>query len=102
MNARSRAVKLYRAFRERAPTRAIKLTARLPSALTVMGHVDAIEYTTSHGRKGQPYRHDFAPGSKPLLCADPMTGALCLVRGRYRVTRRGIVDRDAQGRDILD
>lgn len=97
-----KASKLYRAFRERPAARARKIEFVAPQALTVMGHVDAIEYSTTHGRRAQPYRHDFAPGSKPLLAADPRTGKLFLIGGRYRVTGRGIVDRDARGRDILD
>jgi hypothetical protein len=100
------AKRLYEDFRDRPPTRAKRVSIRFPKALVVMGHVDFIGYRTTHRRNNEGairathYKHDFAPGSKPLLCADPKTGRLYLVGGRYRVTGRGIVDRDAKGREI--
>lgn len=95
----SRASRLYRAFRERKPTRARKFD--LPKAYAVLGTVDAIEYTTTHGQKAKLYRHDFAPGSKPLMGAAPGKGFIVLI-GRFRATVRGIVDLTARGREIED
>lgn len=68
----------------------------------VMGPCDAIEYSTTHGGKAKLYRHDFAPGSKPLLCAGSDKGQLFLIGGRFKVTSRGIVDIDTRGRFIYD
>lgn len=94
--------KLYRAFRERPATRARRVAFVVPKAVAVMGFCDAIEYSTTHGRRAKLYRHDFAPGAKPLLCAGPERGQLFLIGGRFRVTGRGIVDLSASGREIED
>lgn len=96
------AFKLYEAFRETSPKRAMKINVRVPKTLMAMGHVDAICYRTTHGKKSVLYKHDFAPGSRPLLCAGPERNQLFLVGGRYHVTDRGIVDLDAQGHEIDD
>lgn len=97
----ARAARLYRAFREKTPQRAKRVSMNLPRALMVMGHVDFIGYTTSHADgKATPYKHDFAKGSRPLLCTGVGTNQLFLVGGRYRVTGRGIVDLDARRREL--
>jgi hypothetical protein len=64
----------------------------------VMGTVRLIAYDTTHGGKFTPYQHEFAPGSEPLLCAGKKRGQLFLIGRNFRVTRRGIVDVDSQGR----
>lgn len=97
-----KAARLYRAFREGAPRRVKRVAFKMPSAVMVMGHCDAIEYSTTHGGKAKLYRHDFAPGSKPLLCAGTDKGQLFLIGGRFKVTARGIVDLDARQRLIFD
>lgn len=98
--------RLYRGFREAKPSRTVRVAFVMPKALFAMGTVDAIEYTTTHGsgskRRAQPYRHDFAPGSKPLLIAGTQEGQLFLLRGRFKVTARGIVDLSPRRRQILD
>lgn len=98
MSAKENAKRLYRRFREREPTRARRVTITLPKSLTVMGRILAVEYATTHGDKSVAYKHKFAPGSRPLFCADPRSGKIFLVGGRYRVTSRGIVDIDSRGR----
>ena len=50
----------------------------------------------------QYLRHEFAPGSRPLLAVSANGKQLLLLGGRYKFDERGIVDRDAQGRPILD
>jgi len=89
--------RLWRAFRESPPRRARVVDFDVPKSLTVMGRATALEYTTTHGRKVQLYRHDFAAGSRPLFCAAP-DGRIFLVGGSFRVTGRGIVDTHRDGR----
>jgi hypothetical protein len=65
-----------------------------------MGRVDFIGYTTTHEGKTVAYKHTFAAGSRPILAAGTRRGQLYLIKGRFRVTGRGIVDLDAKGREI--
>lgn len=102
MSDLKRAARLFSRFREAPPRRARTVRVKLPSAVAVIGHVTAIEYDTTHKGKSHLYRHDFAPGSRPLLCAGTKDGQLYLIEGRYHVTDRGIVDLDAQGNEIED
>jgi hypothetical protein len=97
-----KAAKLYKDFREATPKRAKKVTFRLPRAVMVMGHCEAILYSTTHGGKARLYKHTFAKGSRPLLCAGPGRNQLVLVGGRYHVTERGIVDLTPRGKEIED
>lgn len=96
------ALALFRDFRERDATRAKRIDIDIPDALMVMGHVEFIGYRTTHGKKAVMYKHDFAPGSRPLLCAGPEVGQLFLIGDRFHVTDRGIVDLDADGDEIDD
>jgi hypothetical protein len=92
---------LYREFREAPVTRSRRVAIEWPKALMVMGRVRLIAYDTTHGGKYAPYEHEFAPGSLPLLCAGRKSGQLFLLglKGdEFRVTRRGIVDLDRDGR----
>lgn len=92
------AARLWRSFRETPPRRARVIQFDVPKALTVMGIVSAIEYTTTHGQKVVLYRHDFARGSRPKFCAAP-DGRIFLIGGAFRVTGRGIVDTDRRGKE---
>lgn len=94
------AVELYRSFREREPTKVGRVTFDCPDVVAVIGHVEAIEYRTTHGRKTTLYRHPFARGSRPLLVVGSDGRQLLLLGGRYRFTDRGIVDHDHRGREI--
>lgn len=96
------AVQLFRDFREREPTRAKHVDFIIPEAVMVMGHCEFIGYRTTHGRSAKLYKHDFAPGSRPLLCAGAADNELFLIGGRFHVTERGIVDLDARGAEIDD
>lgn len=91
------AIKLYRDFREKEPKRLTTLNFDVPAAVMVIGHVDEIWYTTSHGKKKVEYRHPFQNGSRPLLCASSDGKQLMLFGGRYKFTDRGIVDRNPDG-----
>jgi hypothetical protein len=89
--------RLWREFRETPARRARAVSFDIPKTLAIMGRVRRLEYTTSHGARVVEYFHDFAPGSRPLFCAAP-DGRIFLIGGRYRVTPRGIVDLQANGR----
>ena len=96
------ALQLYRDFREDEPRRIKRIKLELPGAVVVMGIADCIGYRTTHGKKGVVYMHDFAPGSRPYLCAGTRDNQLFLIGGRFRVTERGIVDLDSSGNEIDD
>jgi hypothetical protein len=97
-----RAAQLYKQFREAEPKRARKITVTLPKAVMIMGYCEAILYSTTHAGKAAMYKHKFARGSRPMLCAGPKRGQLYLIGGRFRVTERGIVDLTPRGREIED
>ena len=98
MSDRRRAAKLYRAFREEPVERIRKVRINLPRAVAVMGHCEFVGYLTTHRGKTHLYIHEFAPGSRPLLCAGPHRGQLYMLLGRFKVTGRGITDLSATGR----
>ncbi len=96
------AISLFRKFREREPTITKKVEVNVPDQLIVMGHLESIEYKTTHGSKGKLYRHEFAKGSRPLLCTGTGRNELFLVGGSYHVTERGVVDLNTRGAEIDD
>jgi hypothetical protein len=91
------AVKLFRDFRDKEPRKLMTVDYVIPDAVMVIGHVDEICYTTTHGRKTVSYRHPFREGSRPLLAASSDGKQLLLLGGRYKFTSRGIVDRKEDG-----
>lgn len=97
-----RAIKLYESFREDKPRKIGAVKMALPSAVAVMGYVEGIDYRTTHKGKLTLYHHDFAPGSRPLLAVAADGKQLLLMGGRFQFTARGIVDKDARGRQILN
>jgi hypothetical protein len=109
---RARVITIYESFREkRAQNKVAVVKVDVPTIVAIVGHVEAIEtngeghvtsidYRTTHGRRTVYYRHDFVKGSRPLFCVSPDGQQLLLLGGRYRFTRRGIVDRDARGREV--
>lgn len=96
-----KALKLYSEFREAAPKRGAILTIDWPKSLWTMGAIRFIGYDTTRRGRTELYKHDFAEGSRPILCADK-NGQLYIVEGRYHVTDRGIVDIDGRGKEIDD
>lgn len=96
----AKATKLYKDFREQAPRRGRVVEFSVPKVVMIMGNVNAIEYDTTRKGLVEKYRHDFAAGSRPFLCADARTGQLFIVEGRYHVTERGIVDLDSKGKEL--
>jgi hypothetical protein len=93
---------LFVGFREKQPTKVKVVHVSIPSAVMVIGHVDAIDYTTTHGKKTVPYRHEFNDGSRPLLCASSDGKQLLLLGGRFEFEARGIVDIDSKGKKITN
>jgi hypothetical protein len=91
---------LFESFREAKPRKIKTVQLKVPSAVAVIGHVEFIGYKTTHGKKITLYKHDFAPGSRPLLCSSPNGKQLLLLGGRYEFDERGIVDKDSKGRDV--
>jgi len=89
---------LYQEFREARPGRTRRVPIEWPKALMVMGTVRLIAYDTTHGGKFTPYEHEFAPGSRPLLCAGKKRGQLFLIGSNFKVTAHGIVDIHGDGR----
>jgi hypothetical protein len=96
------AIALFRDFREKSPGRIIRLDVDIPTALAVMGRLEFVGYRTTHGRKSVLYTHEFAPGSRPLLCAGSRDNQLFILDGSFRVTERGIVDLNRKGQEIDD
>lgn len=94
------AFKLHKQFRETNPKKARRVKVDIPSVLMVMGTVEFIGYRTTHKGNVALYKHDFAPGSRPLLAAGPKKNQLFLIGGRYHVTDRGIVDLDGLNKEI--
>lgn len=97
MSDLDRAKRLYRGFREREPGKigSVRIPKN-PRALMTLGYLSAVEYDTTQGA-ARNYRHVFSPGSRPILATDGRR--LYVVRGRFRVTSRGIVDINSRGRE---
>lgn len=94
------AADLYRAFREDEPRTARRIKIKVPTAVAVMGHCEFVGYVTTHRGEVTLYIHEFAPGSRPLLCAGKGRSQLYLVGGRFTVTGAGITDLDRDGRIV--
>ena len=97
---RQQAARLFESFRERPARTLSRLDVKIPRIVAQMGHVEAIDYRTTHGNKVELYRHKFAKGSRPLLCVSADGRQLMLLGGRYEWTDRGIQDEGADGRLI--
>lgn len=96
------AVSLYESFREASPRRVAKIRVKPVKAVAIIGYVEAVDYRTTHGKKVELYRHDFAAGSRPLLAVSADGKQLLLLGGRYQFTEQGIVDKDASGKLITN
>jgi hypothetical protein len=94
-----RAEALFRGFRLRGPRSVRAMNGDLPPVAIEMGKVRGIAYEMRRGRQTILYWHEFAEGSEPVLGAAPGRAGLVLLGGRYHVTRRGIVDLRASGRE---
>lgn len=92
----ARAADFYEAFhwgRKPKSARMVELPTQ-PRALTELGRVEAITYSTRKGKEFAHWEHAFGEegGEKPVLAVDPETEQLHIVGGDYRVEDRGIVD----------
>lgn len=94
-NARDigQAIDLFRKFREAEPERVSSVRVKVPKAAMLIGDLDGVLYTTTHGRKHQAYIHKFDKGARPQLAASADGRQLLVLGGRYNFTRDGIVDR---------
>ena len=96
-------VELFESFREKKPSKRLKkIRVRIPRVVAHIGYLEAIDYRTTHGTELALYNHEFAPGSRPLLCVSPDGRQLILLGGRYQFNERGIVDQDAKGKEIVN
>ena len=98
----AQAVTLYESFREKRPRKLAHVKFKLPKVVANMGYVEYIGYRTLHGKKTTLYEHPFAIGSRPILAVSSDGRQLMLLGGLYKFTDRGIVDRDAKGRERPD
>lgn len=87
------AVSLYRKFREAGPKRLSSVRLTVPKVAMLVGELDGVLYTTTHGRKRQAYIHRFDKRARPQLAASSDGKQLLVLGGRYDFTRDGIVDR---------
>lgn len=94
--ATARAVAAYEGFHwgdKPKRARAVELAPQ-PKALTEIGRLEAVTYSTTKGGERAWWEHHFGEegGKKPRLAFDPRTEDLHIVGGDYRVEDRGIVD----------
>jgi hypothetical protein len=94
------AVELYESFREKKPKRLKVIDVKIPRVVVHIGYLEAFDYRTTHGTELALYKHEFARGSRPLLCVSSDGTQLLLLGGRYHFTERGVVDKDSKGREI--
>jgi hypothetical protein len=87
------AVTLYRKFREAEPEKIAVRSFHMPRMLMQVGPAHSIEYFTTHRGRPKLYRHTFAHGAAPVLCATGDGRHVYLLGGHYDFTRDGIVDR---------
>jgi hypothetical protein len=95
-----KAVQLYESFREKTPRKIGRIKMPIPKAVACIGYIEALDYRTTHGKTATLYRHDFAPGSRPLFAVSADGRQLLMLGGRFKFTERGIVDHDKAGREI--
>ncbi len=94
------ACSLFESFRDRPPRKIKKVNIDIPTAMVVVGYVEFVGYKTTHSDKVKLYKHDFAPGSRPLLCSSPNGKQLFLLGGRFKFGARGIVDMNSKGEEV--
>jgi hypothetical protein len=88
----------YTALHEGIGPRGIEPTRiTVPEQLVALGHVTNIVYKKRvpeqpNPRKAPKYHHPFKGSAQPLLAADPKTGRLYFIGGKYTTTSRGIED----------
>jgi len=93
-NPINQAIELFRKFREADPESVGMVPVKVPRAAMTVGELDAVLYTTTHGKKVVRYKHTFAPKSRPLLASSGDGRQLLILGGSYDFTQDGIVDRE--------
>lgn len=94
-----RAAELYEEFREQPVQQAQFQDIDLPEAVFEVGICEALAYVTTHAGKPTHYVHAFVQGSRPRLYSSGRKNDLFIFGGRFRMTARGIVDLDRNGRE---
>lgn len=93
-----RARELWEEFREQPAGKTVRIPIKWPKALMVMGTLRRLDYDTTHGQKVAFYKHNFAKGSRPYVCAGKDRGQLFIIGLNFKVTHRGITDLHPDGR----
>lgn len=62
------------------------------TAVTVIGKLDGVLYTTVRDGRIERYQHKFAAADAPVLCVDASGRQLFVIGGAYDFTEKGIVD----------
>jgi hypothetical protein len=76
----------------RNPTEAMRATLDIPSEVVPIGPLYAVTYDADKGDGVYPYRHQFEPEARPMVCTNLAGSQLFLLGGAYTVTAHGIED----------
>jgi hypothetical protein len=86
----ARAVSLFRAFHGRDPKGGEIAEISGDDTILRVGKVAQLRYVDSRGKL---YEHDFAKSDRPLLFVSSDGSRAAIVKGRWRFTARGFVNR---------
>ena len=84
------AVSLFRRFHEREPRRGEIVQIRSDDPALEIGQVEVIRYRLDDG---ELYEHNFGRSGRPLLFVSSDGKRAYIVKGRWRFTDRGFVNR---------
>lgn len=86
------AMRLFERFRLQEPQYVDEVAAPVCDVAMVIGHCDAVQYSTVRDGKKEYYQHDFSKKSRPILAASWDGKQLFILGGRYNFTQDGITD----------
>ena len=87
----ARVVALFRRFHEREPKQGEIAEIRSDEPVMLIGQLDTIRYRVAGESK--LWEHCFAKSSRPLLFSSSDGQRVFIVKGRWRFTERGFVNR---------
>jgi hypothetical protein len=87
------AARLFSQFTGHKVSRGERVRLPAHSVGLAIGSVLGISYETTRDGKREKYLHEFRRGARPTLAASSDGHQLYLLRGAYRFTERGIVDK---------